>query len=933
MKKSDNFNKDTIRIKGARVHNLKNIDLDIPKNKLVVITGVSGSGKSSLAFDTIYAEGRRRYVESLSSYARQFLGVMDKPDVDKIEGLSPAIAIDQKSVSKNPRSTVGTITEIYDYTRLLFARIGRPHCPKCNRIVKKQSASQIVDQILKIDKKEIYLLGPVVQGKKGEHRWVIEEIQRSGFIRVRVNGRIMRTEEGLELKLDKQKKHTIEVVADRVLLKDGLTHGKELRSRVADSVETALKFGEGMMIVSDMEKDTIYSERFACQYCQINIPAIEPRTFSFNSPFGACATCQGLGVKQEIDANLIMPNPRLSISEGAIFPWYSASHKLGRQSYYWWMLEELATKFDFSLNMPISELSTKIKEIILHGDKDGKFEGVIPNLERRWKETDSEWTREEIEKYMLVIECPDCKGKRLRAEALAVTIADKNIDYAVNLSLDACKDFFSNLQNVLNTEEGKIAAPICKEIIARLKFLLEVGLDYLTLARQSGTLSGGEAQRIRLATQIGSGLCGVIYILDEPSIGLHQRDMHRLIDTLKELRDLGNSVLVVEHDAQTMKSADWLVDIGPTAGAHGGKVIYSGAPNEIPVETLTGKYLQNKLKVSLDKNNDEDSKKAIVIKGASEHNLKNIEVKIPLGKFVCVSGVSGSGKSTLINDILAKALLKQFYHAKNEPGSHKSITGTQHINKVVMIDQSPIGRTPRSNPATYTGVFSPIRNLFSKTNEAKIRGYQAGRFSFNVKGGRCETCQGEGYRKIEMYFMPDMYVECEECHGARYNKEALEIEFKGKNISQVLDMSVEKAYQFFKAIPPLELKLKTLSKVGLSYMKLGQPATTLSGGEAQRIKLSSELSRRDTGRTLYILDEPTTGLHFDDIRKLLIVLRELVAKGNTVLVIEHNYDVLKSADWIIDLGPEGGEKGGQIVAEGTPESIKKNKKSYTGKYL
>lgn len=939
-KRKSNFNHGAIKVVGARVHNLKNLSVNIPKDKLIVLTGVSGSGKSSLAFDTIYAEGQRRYVESLSSYARQFLGIMDKPDVDKIDGLSPAIAIDQKNISKNPRSTVGTVTEIYDYIRLLFARIGVPHCPKCDRRVIKQSASQIVDQILMLGKKgaQIYVLGPSVRGKKGEHKWVLEGMAKSGFLRARLDGELYRIDDALHENMDKQKKHSIEVVVDRVILLGKKAMSKDLRSRISDSVETALKIGDGTVIAYDGINDHIFSEKFVCQHCHINLSSVEPRTFSFNSPFGACPTCQGLGTKLEIDENLVMPNPRLSIGEGAIFPWYGASHKLGRQSYYWWILEDLATRHKFSLNEPVGNLDKRIIKIILYGEPDGKFEGVIPNLERRWKETESEWTRDEIGKYMVIKECPDCRGKRLRSEALAVKIGGTGIDDIVNMSLETASGFFKaiNVLGRLSTANHKVAAPIIKEIVARINFLIEVGLDYLTLSRKSGTLSGGEAQRIRLATQIGSGLSGVIYILDEPSIGLHQRDMGRLISTLKALRDLGNTVLVVEHDAQTMQACDWVVDIGPGAGVHGGRVVFEGTPKEIKgAKTLTGDYMSGKKRVALEKENRrrKSNGKHIIIKGASEHNLKNIDVKIPLGQFVCISGVSGSGKSTLMNDILARALLWKFYGAKEEPGAHESIEGAENINKVVMIDQSPIGRTPRSNPATYTGLFTPIRDLFAKTPEAKIRGYASGRFSFNVKGGRCEICQGEGYRKIEMYFMSDIYVECEQCRGARYNKEALEIEYKGKNISQVLKMTVEEAQKFFKNNPAISQKLETLNKVGLDYIQLGQPATTLSGGEAQRIKLSSELSRRDTGKTLYILDEPTTGLHFDDIKRLLHVVDDLVKRGNTVLVIEHNPDVLRSADWIIDLGPEGGEKGGRVVAEGVPGDIAKNKKSYTGLYL
>ncbi len=967
------------------MHNLKNIDLDIPKNKLVVITGLSGSGKSSLAFDTIYAEGQRRYVESLSAYARQFLGVMDKPDVDKIDGLSPAIAIDQKSVSRNPRSTVGTITEIYDYLRLFFARIGKPHCPKCGRPISRQSTSQIVDQILKLPKgNEIMILGPLVSGRKGEHRGILEQVLRAGFVRVRIDGIIHRVDEAMEMTLDKQKKHNIEVVVDRIVLENEFD--KETRARIADSVETALKLGKGIMIVSkslsdqvvkkklnhsvtQLLNDLVFSELFACQKCGISLPEIAPRTFSFNSPYGACPDCQGLGTKLEIDPKLVIPNQNLTLGEGAIKSW-SASWRIprvGRQGWYYWQLAELASRRHFSMDIPVKNLKKGDIDAILYGD--GEFEGVINNLQRKWKETESDFTRAEIEKYMLIKKCPTCQGKRLRPEALAVKIVDVGIDQVSEMSVEKSKKFFQSLK--LSEAESKISQQIVKEILARLQFLIDVGLDYLTIERESTTLSGGEGQRIRLATQIGSGLSGVVYILDEPSVGLHQRDMGRLIETLKTLRELGNTVIVVEHDEQTIKSADWVIDIGPGAGEHGGKVIFEGTPSGLlKSHTLTGDYLAGRKKVeviktkseirnpkseknhksqipnskqdvilseakNLSRMRDEKSKKQnhLIIKGASEHNLKNIDVKIPLEEFVCITGVSGSGKSTLINDILGTVLSREFHGAHQEPGGHKAILGTENLDKVVIVDQSPIGRTPRSNPATYTGTFTYIRDLFASTQEARLRGYDPGRFSFNVKGGRCEVCQGDGFKKIEMYFLPDVYVECEECHGKRYNKEALEIEYRGKNIADVLDMSIEEAYKFFKNIPPICQRLETLNQVGLGYMKLGQPATTLSGGEAQRIKLATELARRATGRTLYILDEPTTGLHFDDIKKLLGVLRALVFRGNSVLVIEHNPQVIKTADWIIDLGPEGGEKGGEIVAEGTVDDIIKSKRSYTGKYL
>ncbi|MDD5589653.1 MAG: excinuclease ABC subunit UvrA [Candidatus Portnoybacteria bacterium] len=950
---------DFIKIRGAKVNNLKNIDIDIPKNKLVVITGLSGSGKSSLAFDTIYAEGKRRYVESLSAYARQFLGVMDKPDVERIDGLSPAIAIDQKSVSRNPRSTVGTITEIYDYLRLLFARIGQPHCPQCGKLISRQSASQIVDQILKLPlNSQILILGPVVRGRKGEHQGILEQVSKTGFVRVRIDGNIHRTDEALALELDKKRKHNIEVVVDRIVLEGGIDN--ETRVRTADSVETALKLGKGIVVINQKyeggkkEKDFAFSELFACQDCGIGLSEISPRIFSFNSPFGACPECQGLGAKLEIDPKMIMPNKNLTLAEGAIRPWANASHKVGllrrssseasRQGWYYWKLSELAREINFSMNVPVKDLSQKEIEAILYGR--GNFEGVIPNLQRRWKETDSEFTRAEIEKYMLIETCPLCRGKRLKAEALAIKIAGLGIDQISEMSVENAIEFFKKLK--LSVSEAKIGQGIIKEIQARLKFLKDVGLEYLTIGRESTTLSGGESQRIRLATQIGSGLSGVVYILDEPSVGLHQRDMERLVKTLKQLRDLGNSVIVVEHDDQTMRAADWIIDVGPGAGERGGQIVFQGKFAQLlKSDTLTGKYLSGKKKIEINKSeipnpkpktnsesqNPKKETKEIVIKGAREHNLKNIDVKIPLEKFVCVTGVSGSGKSSLINDILGAALTKEFHGAHGLPGEHDAILGLENLDKAIIVDQSPIGRTPRSNPATYTGAFTIVRDIFAQTQESRLRGYGPGRFSFNIKGGRCEICQGEGYKKIEMYFLPDVYVECEECHGKRYNKEALEIEYKGKNIADILDMSVEQANNFFKNIPAIRQRLETLVQVGLGYMRLGQPATTLSGGEAQRVKLATELARRSTSRTLYILDEPTTGLHFDDINKLLTVLHALVAKKNSVLVIEHNPQVIKTADRIIDLGPEGGERGGQIVAEGNIQDILETKKSYTGKFL
>jgi len=926
-----------IKIRGARVHNLKNINVDIPKNKMVLITGISGSGKSSLAFDTLYAEGQRRYVESLSAYARQFLGVMKKPEVDKIEGISPAIALEPRKPQKNPRSTVGTITEIYDYLRLLYGRVGRPHCPKCKKEISRLTVDQIVEQILDFPKNsEILILGPVIRGKKGEHKGVLQEIQRGGFVRVRIDGILHRIEEALELEIDRKKKHDIEVVVDRLIIEKDLD-----RPRLVDSLETALKLGKGIVIVTQKlkgkkEKDFLFSERYGCEECGISLPELEPRLFSFNSPYGACPACQGLGEKLEVSPSLVIPNPNLSIAEGAIWPWMHASHKIGRQSYFWFRLQELAERYNFSLYQPVKNLPKKIVDLILYGNED--FEGVIPSLERKYRETESEYTREEIERYMVAKDCQACGGKRLKPEVLAVTFAGKSIDQMVEMDIEKAKDFFEKLSQKragFSSSEFKISQPIIKEILNRLQFMIDVGLNYLTLDRRADTLAGGEEQRIRLATQIGSKLTGILYILDEPSVGLHARDQGRLIETLKKLRDLGNTIVVVEHDPQTILAADWVIDIGPGAGKNGGKVIFEGTPKALlKSSTLTGNYLSGKKKVEIkEKAPKIPAQKFLIIKKAAQHNLKNIDVKIPLGKFVCITGVSGSGKSTLMNDILAKALLKKFYRAKEEPGKHEKILGVEFLNKVVLVDQSPIGRTPRSNPATYTGAFSYIRDLFSKTREARIRGYRPGRFSFNVKGGRCEACEGQGMVKVEMFFLADIYVECQECQGKRFNQETLAIEYKGKNIAQVLEMTVEDALEFFKNIPGLYQKLKTLNEVGLSYLQLGQPAPSLSGGEAQRVKLATELSKKATGKTLYILDEPTTGLHPDDIKKLLYVLKELVFKGNTVLVVEHNLDVIKNSDWIIDLGPEGGDQGGEIVAEGSPQEIIKIKQSYTGQYL
>ncbi|HYE22707.1 MAG TPA: excinuclease ABC subunit UvrA [Verrucomicrobiae bacterium] len=936
-----------IVIRGARVHNLKNLDVDIPRNKLVVITGLSGSGKSSLAFDTIYAEGQRRYVESLSAYARQFLGLMDKPDVDKIEGLSPAISIDQKSASHNPRSTVGTVTEIYDYLRLLFARIGIPHCSVCGKRIAGQTVTQMVDQITSFSEgTKIMLLAPVIRDQKGEHKHMLEEVKKFGYQRVRFDGTIMDLNEALTLNIDKKKKHSIEVLVDRISLDSGD------RARIADSLETALDLGNDTVIILKNEKEEILlSSNFSCPDGHMNLPELNPRNFSFNSPHGACPDCTGLGTRLEIDPELVIPNKRLTLAEGAIRPWSKTTSRL---SWYSRIMEAVAKEYGFSTNTPIKDLSQKYIDVILYGtggkkvkvagefassngsfEMETAFEGVIPNLSRRYKETDSDYMRSEIEQYMRIKKCPTCKGKRLKPEFLAVTIADESIVDVANYPIDTASKFIADLAKKLTEKETKIAHQILREISSRLKFLQDVGLNYLTLDRSADTLSGGEAQRIRLATQIGSGLTGVLYILDEPSIGLHQRDNGRLLKTLKNLRDLGNTVIVVEHDEETIGEADWVIDIGPGAGKHGGHLVAEGTPTQISKNkaSLTGKYLSGEESIATPKTRRKGNGKNIKIVGASEFNLKNVDVEIPLGKLVCLTGVSGSGKSTLLNEILAKALSAYFYNAKEAPGEHKKILGIENIDKVINIDQSPIGRTPRSNPATYTGVFTYIRDLFAATPEAKMRGYKAGRFSFNVKGGRCEVCGGDGVIKIEMHFLPDVYVTCEECKGKRYNKEALDIHYKGKTISEVLEMTVDEAHVFFRNVPLVSRKLETLSLVGLGYMHLGQQATTLSGGEAQRIKLASELSRASTGRTLYILDEPTTGLHFDDVKRLLGVLSRLVEKGNTVLVIEHNLDIIKSSDWIIDLGPEGGDKGGEVVASGTPEEVAKVKKSYTGQYL
>ena len=939
-----------IKIVGAREHNLKNIKVEIPRNKFTVITGLSGSGKSSLAFDTIYAEGQRRYVESLSAYARQFLGIMEKPDVDYIEGLSPAISIDQKSNSKNPRSTVGTITEIYDYLRLLFSRIGRPYCSSCGKPVKSQTPTQITDQIHKLQTqnsklkaRKIMILAPIISDQKGEHKKVFEEIKKVGFVRVRVDGEIYDLSE--PPKLERNKKHSIDVIVDRLILSKNLD-----RARLASSVETTLDLGDGIIYVYDnvRKKDIIFSEHFTCPDCGVSLPEIQPRIFSFNSPHGACPDCHGLGIKLEVDPKLVIPNKNLTLAEGAIRPWTRTS---SHSTWFDRILEKVAKNHGFSVSMPVKDLPKSALNIILHGTGEQvysitsgvgsvkeyvtTYEGVISNLERRYRETDSDFIRSEIRKYMVERICPDCKGQRLKPEALAIKIVGKSIIEVSQLSVEKLVDFFQNLEKRISNKEKLIAKQILKEIKARLKFLENVGLAYLTLDRTAVTLAGGEAQRIRLATQIGSGLVGVVYILDEPSIGLHQRDIDRLLVTLKDLRDLGNTVIVVEHDKATITAADHVIDIGPGAGDEGGKIVAIGTPKQIikNKKSITGQYLAGKKEISTPVERKKPNDKFLTVEKAAEFNLKNIDVKIPLGLFVCVCGVSGSGKSTLISEILSKALAKKFHRSKAEPGKHEKITGIEHLDKVIFIDQSPIGRTPRSNPATYTGAFTLIRELFAQTPEARMRGYKAGRFSFNVKGGRCETCRGEGQIKIEMHFLPDIWITCDECKGKRYNKEALEIHYKEKTISDVLDMTVKEALEFFVNIPQIKKKLQILDDVGLGYIHLGQPAPTLSGGEAQRIKLATELSRKATGKTLYMLDEPTTGLHFDDIKKLLTVLNRLVDMGNTVLVIEHNMDVVKSADWIIDLGPEGGDRGGYIVATGPPEKVASIKKSYTGQYL
>lgn len=933
--------RDEIVIRGAREHNLKNVNLTIPRDKLIVFTGLSGSGKSSLAFDTIYAEGQRRYVESLSSYARQFLGQMEKPDVDTIEGLSPAISIDQKSTNNNPRSTVGTVTEIHDYLRLLYARIGIPHCPKCGRVIRRQTVDEVVEQVMAFGEgARVQIIAPAVRGRKGEHVKLLEQIQRDGYVRVKVDGEIYDIAD--VPKLDKKLKHTIDVIVDRIVVRAGA------ESRLAGSLETAFAFGAGLAKVEHNGEEQLFSENYACPDCGVSIEELTPRMFSFNNPYGACPTCSGLGALMKIDPALIVPNEELSLRQGAInvTGWQSSNTASIAGMY----LAALGEKYGFDMDTPFNKLSEQARHAILYGtgnerihieyrrefgegSYDSPFEGVIPNLERRYKETQSDYMKHEIEEYMANIPCPDCKGKRLKSESLAVTVGGMNIAQLSDMTVRHAREKLSAL--TLNKTEEMIAGRILKEIDSRLGFLISVGLDYLTLSRAAGTLSGGEAQRIRLATQIGSSLVGVLYILDEPSIGLHQRDNAKLIDTLKGMRDIGNTLIVVEHDEETMLNADYIVDIGPGPGEHGGEVVFAGTPEEIMTDekSITGKYLSGREYIAVPAKRRETGENWLQIRGARANNLKNVNVDIPLGVFTCVTGVSGSGKSSLVNEVLKKTLLRDLNRARTRPGEHDEILGIDKLDKIIDIDQSPIGRTPRSNPATYTGLFDLIRDVFAQTPDAKMRGYTNGRFSFNVKGGRCEACRGDGILKIEMHFLPDIYVPCEVCGGKRYNRETLEVKYKGKTIADVLDMTVEEALKFFAPLPKLARKLQTLYDVGLGYIRLRQSSTTLSGGEAQRVKLATELARRDTGRTLYVLDEPTTGLHTDDVKRLIAILQRLCDGGSTVVVIEHNLDVIKTADYIIDLGPEGGDMGGTIVCTGTPEQVAQNKKSYTGIYL
>ena len=971
---------DKLIIRGAREHNLRNVDLEIPRDKLTVITGLSGSGKSSLAFDTIYAEGQRRYVESLSSYARQFLGLMEKPDVDQIEGLSPAISIDQKGAGRNPRSTVGTVTEVYDYLRLLFARVGQPHCPECGDPITQQTPQQIVNSILEMEEgARLLILAPIIKDRKGEHKGVFDDLQSQGYVRVRVNGELFEVGEAPEL--DRYKMHTIEAVIDRIIVRaersDPDDPGSVLpgtdRTRLTDSVETALKLGEGSAIVSEVKRvpvdgngslrevtnDRVFSEHFACMRCGLSFTEIEPRTFSFNSPHGACPSCDGLGVQKEFDPDLILDND-LSIAEGAVRPWQGANPGNGDEGYYKQLLRSVCQQFSIPRTAPVKELSSKQRDIILFGppgrekvhvhyrnargyerNYETQYIGVLPNLQRRYRETDSDWIRNKLEDFMGINPCPECEGRRLRPMALAVTVAGKSIHDITAMSVSDSLIWVkaaagrNGAEPLFSPRQLAIGGQVLREIEARLEFMVNVGLDYLTLNRTAVSLSGGESQRIRLATQIGSQLMGVLYILDEPSIGLHQRDNVRLINTLKGMRDLGNTVLVVEHDEETIRAADWVVDMGPGAGEHGGEVVVSALRDAFVEhqESLTAQFIRGERRIEIPMDRREGNGEYLHVRGATENNLKKVDVRFPLGRLIAVTGVSGSGKSSLVVEVLYKRLAQSFYRAKARPGSCERIEGIEHLDKVIEIDQSPIGRTPRSNPATYVGLFTPMRELFASIPEAKARGYKAGRFSFNVKGGRCEACRGDGIIRIEMQFLPDVYVSCEECHGDRYNRETLEIRFRGKSISDVLNMTVEEALDFFQNIPRLRSRLQTLMAVGLGYIRLGQPATTLSGGEAQRIKLSKELSRRDTGNTFYILDEPTTGLHFEDVRKLLGVIHELADRGNTVLVIEHNLDVIKNCDWVIDMGPEGGGKGGFVVAEGTPEQVASVEKSYTGQFL
>jgi len=950
---------DRIVIRGAREHNLKNVTVEIPRDKFVVLTGISGSGKSSLAFDTIYAEGQRKYVESLSAYARQFLGLMEKPDVDHIDGLSPAVSIDQKGAPRNPRSTVGTVTEVYDYLRLLYARVGQPHCPVCGKLISRQSREQIVDRILALpEESRIQVLGPIVRGRKGEYRQLFEDLRRQGFARVRVDGIVY--EIGEDIPLDKNKKHWIEVVVDRIITRP------DVKTRLADSLETALKLGQGIVYVDVLENGNagtrergnakkkaladptegllVFSQLFACPDHGSLLPEIEPRIFSFNSPYGACPSCSGLGFRQEFDPDLVIEWEK-SLSDGAVVPWASSTSE-----YYYELLQSLAAHYRIDMKTPLKKLPKSFIDVLLSGSTQSfrvryhnkwgslrvyetQFEGVLNQLERRYKETDSEYMREEYEQYMRTLPCPECKGARLKPESLSVRVAGKNIAEMTALTVRQSLDFFNLL--TLSERERLIAQQILKEIKARIGFLVSVGLDYLTLDRNATTLSGGEAQRIRLATQIGSGLMGVLYVLDEPSVGLHQRDNKRLIETLMHLRDLGNTILVVEHDEETIRSADWVVDIGPGAGADGGRIVVTGTPEDIArhAGSITGLYLSGRRRIPIPARRRAPNDEHVTVRGATEHNLKNIDVRFPLSMFVAVTGVSGSGKSTLVDEILYRALVSKLHGARVRPGAHTRVEGLEHVDKVINIDQSPIGRTPRSNPATYTKTFDLVRDLFAQTPDARMRGYTSGRFSFNVRGGRCEACEGDGIVRIEMHFLPDVYVPCEVCKGKRYNRETLDVHYKGKNISDVLEMTVTEAVQFFENVPRIRRKLQTLDDVGLGYVKLGQPATTLSGGEAQRVKLSAELSRRDTGQTVYILDEPTVGLHFADVERLLSVLHRLVDAGNTVIVIEHNLDVIKTADWIIDLGPEGGELGGQVIAEGTPEDVVRTPQSHTGRFL